>query len=239
MTPKEKLLGSLGLMSLVATVAIWASPALSQVSAAYVKRAGDFMSGKLSSLVSTGNVAIALKTGAQLDMGAGTKDHLLSNGTNLSTPGAYVSTAVAGTNGFSCAVDDCRFDLGPGANDFWYAENNLIITDGNVAVGSIKFGAASGNGNTTVEFSSSKTNGATAVGFSFNTLAFSTDGSKIFILYNNSAEKLNVRHDGAIQFTGVVTGSLPTCNAAHEGSIQYDTTTKTMKWCNATAWGDL
>ena len=43
-----------------------------------------------------------------------------------------------------------------------------------------------------------------------------------------------------LRWTGVTTGSLATCAAGVAGSVQYDTTTTTMKWCNGTApWKDV
>jgi hypothetical protein len=42
--------------------------------------------------------------------------------------------------------------------------------------------------------------------------------------------------NGYLRFTGVATGSLPTCNAGAAGSIHYDTTTTTVKWCNGSTW---
>lgn len=56
---------------------------------------------------------------------------------------------------------------------------------------------------------------------------------------SDGTEKARVVSSGAYDFVGVATGSLPTCDAATEGQIQYDTTTKTVKWCNATAWATL
>jgi hypothetical protein len=85
--------------------------------------------------------------------------------------------------------------------------------------------------------------GASAVGVKIGNLStLTTDGAIILGAYNDTSFanlKWSVRADGAIQFLGVATGSLPTCNAAHEGSVQYDSTTKTMKWCNGTAWATI
>ncbi len=44
---------------------------------------------------------------------------------------------------------------------------------------------------------------------------------------------------GIVQSKGVATASLPTCNAARAGSLEYDTTTTTFKYCNGTAWTAL
>lgn len=43
-------------------------------------------------------------------------------------------------------------------------------------------------------------------------------------------------------FNGIATGSLPTCGsgvANNEGGLTYDSTTKTMKWCNGTSWATV
>lgn len=47
---------------------------------------------------------------------------------------------------------------------------------------------------------------------------------------------LHVTGAGGAQFTGVATGSLPACTGTQDGGLEYDTTTKTYKWCNSSSW---
>ena len=42
----------------------------------------------------------------------------------------FTSSAPAGTNGFVCRTQGCRFDLGPGSTDFLASDGSNIVTPG-------------------------------------------------------------------------------------------------------------
>lgn len=94
--------------------------------------------------------------------------------------------------------------------------------------------------NSQVNFVSNKTNGSTAIGYQFQTgFGLTTDGAKIIDVQTGGSSKWNIRGDGAEQFTGVANASLPACDAAHAGSINYDTTNSKHVGCNGSAWTNL
>jgi hypothetical protein len=86
-------------------------------------------------------------------------------------------------------------------------------------------------------------NGASAIGVKIGNLStLTTDGAVIAGFYNDTSFanlKWSVRSDGATQFVGVANASLPACDAAHEGSVNYDTTNHKHVGCNGTAWTNL
>jgi hypothetical protein len=59
---------------------------------------------------------------------------------------SYTSTASSGTNGFACASNGCRVDLGTGANDYLYSDGTSILTPGAMyASGTISGASAQAN----------------------------------------------------------------------------------------------
>ncbi len=68
--------------------------------------------------------------------------------------------------------------------------------------------------------------------------SWATEGANLMTFENpTNTVKARIRADGSLQFTGQTAASLPTCNAARAGSIQYDTTNNTWRGCNGTTWG--
>lgn len=51
---------------------------------------------QITSMAASGATALSLQTGAKLDLGAGTSDHLTSNGTNIVAAGGLAATTVYG-----------------------------------------------------------------------------------------------------------------------------------------------
>src|SRR5512136_702024 len=56
----------------------------------------------------------------------------------------YVSLAPAGSNGFACSVNGCRFDFGAGASDYASSDGTTVTFAGPLAGTSFTATAASG-----------------------------------------------------------------------------------------------
>jgi hypothetical protein len=130
------------------------------------------------------------------------------NATSFSSAGGYASSIASGSNGFSCATNGCRFDLGSGANDYFVSTGTNIQTPGDI-VASVVNAQISG-GSTAAEMYGSPTDGATAAGVRLRSLTnLATQGAAIARFFNNNTtEKAYVDFQGN---TWQAAATLPTC----------------------------
>lgn len=146
---------------------------------------------------------------------------------NAST-GVFTSTVTVG--GSLLPAVDIATDLGSGTKRW-----RSIYADGwKDDSGQLRI-YTPGNNPTTV--AGKQANGATAIGVTITTaVAYSTDGAVLAEFTNSGTRKAAVDMSGGLKQVGLATGSFPTCNAAHEGVTQYDTTLHKLYTCDGTTW---
>lgn len=189
-------------------------------------------------LVATAALMLGRPAGAQVLGGSAVNATGRSNRT-LSAP-RYVSTAASGSNGFACTVDGCRFDLGTGANDYWYSASGNLTTPGAIVStgGSVSGTAFAAYGTASAVLRGGIGDGATAIGVKIqNFNALTTPGAKIVSFYsdNGTTEKASIDKDGVVNASGgfssplaissalrlhlTASPALPTCTAGFEGGL--------------------
>lgn len=124
---------------------------------------------------------------------------------NLSAP-RYTSTAASGANGFACATNGCRLDLGTGSNDYLISDGtDILVGSGAAALTASALRATSGvfftNAATSSSLRGSIVDGASACGVkitNLNALANATAGP--LCVYSDNASTLiaKVYADGSM-----------------------------------------
>lgn len=141
--------------------------------------------------------------------GGGATNGVRVNG-SFGATSTITSAAANGSNGFSCSTNGCRLDLGTGSSDHLWSNGSSALAE-------------------TLRINSSGTLDVWSTAYMHNA---GTDNP----LTVNDAQGLAV--------AGVATGSLAACNntvppSGTRGTIQYDTTTSTFKYCNGTTWTEF
>lgn len=171
----------------------------------------DFTGRTFNSTATSGNNAVSVATnGARIDVGAGSNDYLASDGTTITTPGAFSAPTVSA----STVVQT------PTINDFSPAAR-IAMT-------------ASGATTYTARHAASWT----ATAHVFQTANAAGAGGRLASFADTSTVKLAITKNGALSFTGAATGSLATCGGsdAPEGTLQYDTTLHKLVVCTGSNW---
>jgi hypothetical protein len=199
---------------------------------------GDLSADRsLSCVAASSSSAGCLTTGAQTVAGAKTFSSKLassvaSGSTGFSLLQGARLTLNEGTDTAYLSADSSQYmHLVAKSKDFQFDEFGVITANGLSFINS--------STSTAIELRGSASTSALAVNVLINTFnTYSNDGSLLLKITNGggSNQKLGVRHDGSVQFTGVATGSLLTCDAAHKGSLQYDTTANKLKVCTGSTW---
>ena len=183
------------------------------------------------------NATITIK-GAKTPTGSA-KNVIIDSSTAISGADQILSLAVGGVAKSGFWADGTFFPVADNTMNLGYAGNRFLGVFATRLSDSSALGRVQINANAANDYRGNAANGATAIGhrFGVNT-ALSTAGSEIVAMYSDDmiTKTAAVRTDGSYDFSGVATGSLLACAAGTEGVMQYDTTTKTIKYCDATNW---
>lgn len=131
--------------------------------------------------------------------------------------GRYFSFAGNGVNALTFTNNGARLKLGTGANDHLSSDGSGIVAGTSITVG----GSVFLSGGVVASIATTASNNQTANPFTFNDLE-------------------------GVAWVGVPTASLALCNGTApntaggtRGTIQYDTTTNSFRFCNGVAWTEL
>lgn len=191
-----------------------------------------------------GGNAISLPTQARLDLGGGASDYLSSDGSAIHAAQHFqvlngqLYTTSLGVGASGITGNGANFLLinpgstGGGGFNTCFGDGTGSTCDGALGAGAITTAAiTSTTSSSLVAVSVTNYLASTGIFYLRGTTATNDTSNQPFSV--NDAEGLGI--------VGVATGSLVTCNSTAppsgtRGTIQYDTTTNTLKLCNGTAW---
>ncbi len=193
-----------------------------------------------TSYVGSGSPAIALTQGAKLDLGGG--ETISGDGTNININGPLQTTggtcdALFGNTGQCIKLGD------DGTQSRIVNANTYLDFVLNSTAAGFRLGKANVIGATdTVMYLSplAGTDYGVVETYAGAGTVISTASSGPILFTPLRVEKLRLTTPGVLDFAGIATGSLPTCNSStNRGGMTYDTTTDKMLVCNGTAWKTL
>jgi hypothetical protein len=191
-----------------------------------------------------GGNAFSIPQGSRIDLGGGLSDYLESDGSAVAAGGnfnvvngsIYGTTISVGATGIT--GNGANFLLinpgstGGGGFNTCFGDGTGSTCDGALGAGAITTAAiTSTTSSSLVAVSVTNYLASTGIFYLRGTTATNDTSNQPFSI--NDAEGLGI--------VGVATGSLATCNSTApptgtRGTIQYDTTTNTLKLCNGTTW---